>query len=279
MWRLRSVRELISQRLSAAVEEIIDQLERSISECEEELELKHRSMMKSILKGQEGLQRATDVQRLIKEEQPEKERSPSLDQEDADPPHIKEEQDVWTSEEGGQGQPEEDMTEFSSSGVPVKSEDDDAEMSQLYHRQTEGSSETAPAGPEPHRVTDDQTSHSLEGGLNDLKVRTPHTDLNKAPVNSEEQNSDTKPFSCCKCGRRFGKKHHLQTHLRCHTGERPFSCSLCGKRFTQKGNLTQHLSVHTREKPCSCPVCGERFSQRGNLTQHMTVHTREKLCC
>lgn len=216
-----------------------------------------------------------------------------------------------------QGLQEGGMTKFLLTHVPVRNDDEEeVQLSQLHQRQTEENREAEPpascsaeqmkrkeadredcGGPETARIlvscfkclsgSDVKTSHSSEVETEDnagawKETRKPQTDLNtmknKVPVNDIGCKTGNKLLSCSKCGRRFGQKHHLQTHMRCHTGEKPFSCSLCGKRFTQKGNLTKHLTVHTREKPCSCPVCGERFAQRGNLTQHMTVHTREKLC-
>ncbi|XP_040911371.1 zinc finger protein 519-like [Toxotes jaculatrix] len=326
MWRLQSLKVFINQRLTAAVEEVIGRLEKTITEYEEEMAHRHHRLLETALKPEEERQRAVfcaDVQQqlVIKEEalseqqqQQQQQWSPSLDQEDPQCPHIKEEkEDFWTEEVRSQltGLHEDHITKLPSTHVPVKSEErEKSQSSQLHQRQTEDCQETEPTassstgqvktepdgedygGPGPDRIlvsdfkfeseSDGKTSHSFEASGDDWKeIRKPQTDLNTVkntvPVSDMGCSTAVKSFSCSKCGKRFGQKHHLQTHMRCHTGEKPFSCSLCGKRFTQKGNLTQHLTVHTREKPCSCPVCGERFSQRGNLTQHMTVHTREKL--
>ncbi|TKS80450.1 Zinc finger protein [Collichthys lucidus] len=308
MSRLQAVKVFIQQRLSAAVEEIFGHLERTITECEEEMENRHQQLLDS------ELQRAVspgDVQQplLFKEEQ--QDWSAGLE------PRIKDEkEDSWTSQDDEQlqGLREEDITKFPFTHVLLKSEDDEdkRQSSQLHQRQTEEKVEAEPrasssnkqmkteadgeecGGSEPNRIlvsgikclsgSNDKTLHSFEAVIKNIgdgwkEIRKTQTDLkNQISVNDLGQSAVTKPLSCSKCGKRFGQKHHLLTHMRCHTGEKPFSCSLCGKRFSQKGNLTQHLTVHTREKPCSCPVCGERFAQKGNLTQHMTVHTREKLC-
>ncbi|XP_054452539.1 zinc finger protein 354C-like [Anoplopoma fimbria] len=308
---LQTVTVFVRQRLTAAVDEIIGHLESTLTEYEEEMECRYRKLLlDTVSKPEEKLQRA-DVQLhlLIKEEQ--QEWSPGLDEEDPVRTHIKEEQEVfWTSQEVRTQLPGPQEGEFTFTPVLVKSEDEEEkpQFLLLHQRQTDEDREAEPpasssaeqmkteadgencGGSEPDRVlvpgfkclsaSDDKTSQcsgAVAEDSNDCwkEIRKPQTDLNilknKVPVSD----MGPKSFSCSKCGKRFGQKHHLQTHMRCHTGEKPFSCSLCDKRFSQKGNLTQHMTVHTREKPCSCPVCGERFAQKGNLTQHMTVHTRE----
>ncbi|XP_034720769.1 gastrula zinc finger protein XlCGF57.1-like isoform X2 [Etheostoma cragini] len=85
-----------------------------------------------------------------------------------------------------------------------------------------------------------------------------------------------KPFSCSKCGKRFGINGHLKRHMRSHTGEKPFSCTVCKKAFTVSGNLHRHMRIHTGEKPFSCSVCNKAFTGSGNLQKHVRIHTGEK---
>ncbi|KAI3358271.1 hypothetical protein L3Q82_003268 [Scortum barcoo] len=108
-----------------------------------------------------------DVQQLLvrKEEVPpeQQDRSSSLDQEDPEPPHIKEEQEeVWSSQEGEQlqGLEEADISKFPFTPVPVKSEDDEEkpQSSQLHQTHTEqmetGADGEDCGGPEPARNSD-----------------------------------------------------------------------------------------------------------------------------
>ncbi|KAM6951072.1 uncharacterized protein FYW47_014589 [Aplochiton taeniatus] len=143
MSKTQLLRMLINERLSAAAMEIFDVVERTIADYEEEVRYskrenaRQRELFNKLLKPEIRLHRA-DPQKYtlpkqkvppeqqhceqerspsldqedpeppqIKEEVPpeqhhcEQERSPSLDQEDPEPPQIKEEQDgLWTSEEG-----------------------------------------------------------------------------------------------------------------------------------------------------------------------------------
>ncbi|XP_031697894.1 gastrula zinc finger protein XlCGF7.1-like, partial [Anarrhichthys ocellatus] len=237
------------------------------------------------------------VQQLLanKEEVPseQQEWSSSLDQEDPEPPHIKEEQEeLWTSQEGEQLQGlEEAGIKFSF--TPVKSEDDEEEaQSSLHQRQTEQMETEADGedcgGPEPawnsdpgrHPETVDKTGDSLEPQTDD-DAREPQSGLNSlnndgVPVNDVKYNVGKKSFICCECGRKFGRKDSLRRHMRFHTGEKPYSCSVCGKGFSQRPNLIRHMRCHSGEKPFRCSFCDTSFAVRSALVNHMRIHTGEK---
>ncbi|XP_032365455.1 zinc finger and SCAN domain-containing protein 31-like [Etheostoma spectabile] len=256
----------------------------------------------------------TDVQKLsvVKAEVPPEQQgwSSSLDQEDPDPPHIKEEQQqLWTSQEGEQlqGLQEADI-KFPFTTVPEKSEEDDeekAQSSQLHESQTEenreaertGSDGEDCGGQEPARNSDpdsplqpathDKTSDSSESESETddsaewEETREPQTGLNPLPNNEKPVsdvgcNTGNTSVSSSECTGSFGRKKNLQKHSGDQTGEKPFSCSVCGKRYLRKKTLTTHMKLHSKEKCYTCSVCKASFCQLGNLVVHVRIHRGEK---
>ncbi|XP_042372055.1 zinc finger protein 771-like, partial [Plectropomus leopardus] len=237
---------------------------------------------------------SADVQQLlvVQEEVPadQQEWSSSVDQEDPEPPYIKEEQEeLWIGQEGEQLQRQEEADIIKFPFAPVNSDDDEKpQTSQLYQRLTEPVEIEADwedcGGPDPdwnsdpdahlQPETDDSDgdwteTREYQAGFNFLKNYKFH-------VADSRSNSDEKPFSCSECGKRYYHKTHLKRHMRTHTGEKPFTCSVCGKKFADSGNLKIHMRTHTGEKPFCCSECGKRFNHKTHLKRHMSTHTGEK---
>ncbi|XP_037622263.1 zinc finger protein 771-like isoform X3 [Sebastes umbrosus] len=321
MSKVEMLRAFVNQRLTAAADEIFELFERTIAEYEEELEFssrenhRQRKLLDAVLHPEVRLHRA-DVQQLlvVNEEVPpeQQEWSPSLDQEDPEPPHIKEEQEeLWTSQEGLRTSQEREQLQwleeadinFPFTSVPVKSEEDDEEKapsSQLHESQSEENrvAERTEAegddcgGPEPARNSDpdsplqpaahDKTSHYSESETDDSRdweeTQSGLNPLqyNEVPVSDLECNTGKTSVNSSECTGRFGHKGHQQKHTRAQTRGKPFSCSVCSKRFTDHSFLRRHLTVHTGEKPFGCSVCSKRFSDSSNLRRHRAVHTGEK---
>ncbi|XP_045907131.1 zinc finger protein 287-like [Micropterus dolomieu] len=316
MSKVQTLRAFVQQRLSAAAEEIFELFERTIAEYEEEL-CGQRKLLDAVFKPEVRLHRA-DVQLLLvsKEEVPpeQQEWSPGLDQEDPpepliedcwnssldqedppDPPHIKEEQEeLWTSQEGEQlqGLEEADITKFTFTPVPVKSEEDDEEekpqSSQLHQREMETEADREDCGgPEPARNSDpyrhlqpaagDKASDSepeTDDSWDWEETREPQSGSNllknnEAPVRDVQCNTGKTSRSSSECATSFG-------HNGLQTGEKQFKCSVCNKNYRSRCALSIHMRIHTGEKPFSCSVCGRRFMHSSHLTTHLRVHTGEK---
>ncbi|XP_074468596.1 uncharacterized protein LOC141753866 [Sebastes fasciatus] len=318
MSKVDLLRVFVKQRLTLAAEEILDLFETTIAEYEEQLEFsskenqRRQKLLDAVLHPEVQLHRA-DVQQLlvVREEVPteQQEWSLRLDQEDPEPPHIKEEQEeLWTSQEGEQLQwLQEADIKFPFTSVHVKGEEDDEEkpqFSQLHERQSEENREAehliteADGGSEPARISDPDSPLQPATHHNTSPSFEPETDDNSYWEETKEPQSGSNPlqnnevsvsdmecnpgktFSCSVCKTGFSCSNLLVRHMRSHTEDKPFSCSDCGKRFRLKYSLKQHLTVHTGEKPFSCSICGKRFAFKGDLRRHLTVHTGEKpFCC
>ncbi|XP_056264106.1 zinc finger protein 32-like [Pseudoliparis swirei] len=304
MSKVQMLRCFVNQRLTAAAQEICGLFERTIAEYEEELcssqeeNERHRKRLDADINSHIRLQRA-DVQQLleVQEEVPleQQDWSTSLEQDEPDPPHIKEEQEeLWTNQEGEQLQGlAEAGIRFSFS--PVKSEDDEeeAQSSHLHQRLTEHMETEADGedygGPEPDRKsgpdTDEKTGDSTEPDTDDSvdwkETREPQSGLNSlnnedVHVSDSKCSSGEKPLICSECGKRFHLMGDLKKHMRIHTGEKTFKCSVCDKIFKRKSRLKRHMLTHTGEKPFNCLFCDKSFKRKSSVKRHMLIHTGEK---
>lgn len=88
-----------------------------------------------------------------------------------------------------------------------------------------------------------------------------------------------KSWKCDVCCKQFSQKHHLQTHLLCHSGLKRFECQVCHKAFKQQAHLNTHLLIHEGRRPHRCPHCEHSFLQVTHLKRHMVTHGGSCLPC
>ncbi|XP_054466121.1 zinc finger and SCAN domain-containing protein 2-like [Anoplopoma fimbria] len=210
------------------------------------------------------------------------ERNSSLDQEDPEPPQIKEEQEEpCTSQEGEQLELKQETETFVL--TPSDEESDHSEDQTLYMSSDENQSvvEETPLGytsVESSVVPEPNEDHQLLS-------HNSHADKSQDQKGGEHgysestSNAEPKPLlQCDTCAKEFKFKSNFYRHLKTHTGEKLHSCNVCGKRFSQKATLKLHMKIHTGEnmKPYSCKTCGKDFRRNSNLVVHMRTHTGEK---
>ncbi|XP_039878364.1 zinc finger and SCAN domain-containing protein 2-like isoform X7 [Simochromis diagramma] len=229
------------------------------------------------------------------------ERSSSVEQEEPEPPQIKEEQEelcssqegeqlglkeepdtfmVTAAEEGEHSEPGGDGEQLLCDDSP-QSESTDEESSKC---EESGLSETVTSVPKKRqkrdRRQDDVESWTVsESPCNAATGR--ESDVCQKSIKSQSQrkkpNTDVKPYPCDTCGKSFRARSTWKRHLVTHTGERPYPCDTCGKSFSRSSNLYDHMRTHTGERPYPCDTCGKSFSRSSTLYIHMRTHTGEKL--
>ncbi|KAI8994377.1 hypothetical protein BC832DRAFT_518541, partial [Gaertneriomyces semiglobifer] len=72
------------------------------------------------------------------------------------------------------------------------------------------------------------------------------------------------------CSKLFTRRYNLQSHLRCHSGERPFVCKWCAATFSRKHDLRRHCrSLHSEDRPHGCAYCSLTFARSDALKRHL----------
>ncbi|XP_022065986.2 zinc finger protein 287-like isoform X1 [Acanthochromis polyacanthus] len=84
--------------------------------------------------------------------------------------------------------------------------------------------------------------------------------------------------SCRLCGEKFTSSSDLCCHMRLlHKGQKAFKCSHCNSQFSRLDYLTLHSKSHKRGKELhKCSFCEKCFSQNTNLTVHLKTHKQRK---
>uniref|UniRef100_A0A3Q1GLD1 Zinc finger and SCAN domain-containing protein 2-like n=1 Tax=Acanthochromis polyacanthus TaxID=80966 RepID=A0A3Q1GLD1_9TELE len=81
--------------------------------------------------------------------------------------------------------------------------------------------------------------------------------------------------NCSFCGTTLQSTKELVTHLKgCHS--KAYFCDICGKTFSNKRCLRLHEKIHTGLKEFVCQECGKTFHRREHLIVHVRTHSGEK---
>ncbi|XP_077937709.1 uncharacterized protein LOC120827080 [Gasterosteus aculeatus] len=315
MSSVENLREFVNERLSAAAEEIFGVFRSTVVEYQEEID-RQRRLLDVLWKPEVRLHRIELPQsRVCKEEELLsdqqlclQERKPSLDQEDPDPPEIKEEQEeLCTSPEGEQLEPKQEAFTLTPTCEErghgedqlLDSCTDEAE-SVVQETSLEYISVESTAVVElnndhqllshnPHE-SDGRDQKGVKLSLTSNKEPAPPSEKrflcrdcgkyfhNRNSLLAHERRTHRvdQPYVCNTCGKRFIHKSVLKAHKRVHSDEKPFSCELCGKEFRYNSDLKAHMKVHTGERPYSCTTCGKTFSRPSSLKYHLRIHSGEK---
>ncbi|XP_061828091.1 uncharacterized protein [Nerophis lumbriciformis] len=315
--------ELVKERLTAAADEICGLFERTIASYAEELSRtrkeneRRRQQLEAICKTHIVIH-VEDLQQLIGCQDelplpPQQVRS-TLKQEDPQPTFVKEEEELWITQDGERllgPEEEDDLAKSPLTSISVKTEnheDKPPESSQHHHSPSEETKGAEPpSSSSPQHITteddedhcggshlshsDDTTSYSSKDGDAAKEPLSSDTDCIKHSIRSEKQTGKNhgilgnvhrrthtrkKPFCCSVCGKRLTDRSAVASHMTTHTGEKPFSCSVCGKKISHKSTMVTHMRIHTGETPYSCSVCWKSFYKKSSVIRHMRTHTGEK---
>ena len=69
------------------------------------------------------------------------------------------------------------------------------------------------------------------------------------------------------CGKKFGRKENIKSHVQTHLNDRQYVCPTCKKCFVRQHDLKRHAKIHTGIKPYPCE-CGNSFARHDALTRH-----------
>ncbi|XP_063317023.1 zinc finger protein 500-like [Pelmatolapia mariae] len=307
---VQSLREFINERLTAAAEQIFLEFEKTIVQYEEEID-RQRRLLDITWKPQIKLHRTDVPQQQVCEEEEEvlpeqqlcdQERSSSVDQEEPEPPQIKEEQEeLCSSQEGEQlglkeepevhhdpVQYEEEMerqrrllditwkpqiqlhrTDIPQQHVCKEEEEEVLPEQQLWNQ--ERSSSVEQEEPEPPQIKEEQEElcSSQEGEQLGLKEET-----DTFMVTAAEEGEHSEPG---------GDEELLLSHSSAGAESQDQEggrSEASGSEIHGKTKNSVDKSVTSEQagvkKIVTCDICGKTFKFKSHMEQHYRVHTTQK---
>ncbi|KAL5596740.1 hypothetical protein BROUX41_006569 [Berkeleyomyces rouxiae] len=124
----------------------------------------------------------------------------------------------------------------------------------------------------PHRRNDSMASMASAASIASINIEETKTEtgvtLEDIAQYIQGPEADNK-YSCLfeGCGKRFGRKENIKSHVQTHLNDRQYQCPTCQKCFVRQHDLKRHAKIHTGIKPYPCE-CGNSFARHDALTRH-----------
>ena len=141
------------------------------------------------------------------------------------------------------------------------------------HPQDSPSEPTSPQRRGHHRRTDSLASLASAASISSIDIEQTRTQTgithdDIATYIQGPDPSDNK-WACLfpECGKRFGRKENIKSHVQTHLNDRQYQCPSCHKCFVRQHDLKRHAKIHTGVKPYPCE-CGNSFARHDALTRH-----------
>lgn len=125
----------------------------------------------------------------------------------------------------------------------------------------------------PHRRTDSQASSISAASIADINIEETkkETGVTLEEISKFIQGPDASDgkWTCLfeSCGKKFGRKENIKSHVQTHLDDRQYQCPKCQKCFVRQHDLKRHAKIHTGVKPYPCE-CGNDFARHDALTRH-----------
>ncbi|XP_061597735.1 zinc finger protein 775-like [Cololabis saira] len=286
MSKIDMLRLLITQRLTAAAEEIFGVFGRTLAEYEEEisrskLEIeRQRRLLDLVRKPQISLQihdPAVSEQR--------KWSSSSLDLDKNHSGRIKQEEedeevvDLQQQDEMVDASEQNDVNFVLFQSSRVREQQDSSYRAASLPEFPSQDLEDPELEPPPGTSLHDSYSNLSEDEPVASDMRLGDDPLDSVDLDGPEPEV-VDSYICTICGQAFAQRNHWVKHLQVHRSidtktDKSFVCDICGKRLTRFDGYQKHLRVHTGEKPYCCNICGRRFSDNSNYKRHVRTHTAQ----
>ncbi|XP_055021166.1 histone-lysine N-methyltransferase MECOM-like isoform X2 [Boleophthalmus pectinirostris] len=276
------LRALVTERLSAAAEEIFALVETTIAEYEEELRRskeenqRNLQLLDSVRNAQAELQKPDVAAPLSCSDQrssglsgasAQKQRAVKSER-DA-PEETGENCDDWTAPSAG---PSEIRDQKADPDGQSEEQSDEQSEEQMEEEQT--------AAPEPHQCCIcDQMFVDPQSLKRHMDLHMEEVELlsrTRAAAAEEEDEEEEDEEDTCKRRAPQPRPHALSRTVASFGGS-PFSCPFCKRDFARKSDLQYHILIHTGEKPFSCSQCNRRFNRKSNLYRHYRNHAKKKI--